>query len=70
MLTAEGIANLYAVAADLGLSNAWLESYVQNEIGNKAKYMSRSNIIDILGSLDKSNPNVSLLERELSAKPE
>ena len=32
--------------------------------------MSRSNIVDILGSLDKSIPAVSQLERELSARPE
>jgi hypothetical protein len=50
-LTAEGIANLYAVAADLDLSNSWLKSYVQNEITNKANYMSRSNLQDILAVL-------------------
>jgi hypothetical protein len=61
---------LYVVAADLAFSNTWLESYVQNEISNKAKYMSRTNIVDILGSLDKSNPMVSQLERELSTRPE
>ena len=67
-LTAEGIANLYAVAADFNLSNSWLQSYVQNQIANKAIYMSRSNLQDILAVLDKSDPNFSLLEKLLAAK--
>ncbi len=69
-LTAEGIANLYAVAAELDLSNNWLQSYVQNEIANKAKYMSKSNLRDILAVLDKSDANFSLLEKLLAAKSE
>lgn len=61
---------MYAVAADLGLNNNWLQSHVQNEISNKAKYMSKANLQDILGVLDKNDSNASLLERLLSGKSE
>lgn len=59
---------MYAVAEELGLSKSWLENYVQNEIANKAKNMSKSNLQDILRVLDANNSNVSLLQKLLVSK--
>jgi hypothetical protein len=50
-LTAEGIANLYTVGEELGLNKAWLQKYVESEIPNKAQYMSRTNLKDVLKAL-------------------
>lgn len=50
-LTAEGIANLYAAGEELGLSKEWLQKNVEAEIPNKAKYMSKKNLNDVLQAL-------------------
>ena len=61
-ITAQGAANLYACAEELGLSANWLSKNVQPLIPTLVKNMSIENLEDVLSGLNKYHPGCKFID--------